>query len=97
MLELAHKEHGKLPWAQLFAPAIELAEDGFPVSSRLAESIADDEYLNKMPDAARYFYADGKPLAAGVQLRNPALAAVLRRIAAGGADAFYAGQIAQTS
>src|SRR4051812_29148886 len=95
MLELAHKEHGKLPWAQLFAPAIKLAEEGFPVSPRLAESIAEDEYLGKMPDAARYFYSDGKPLAAGAQLRNPALATVLRAIAEGGADAFYLGKIAQ--
>jgi gamma-glutamyltranspeptidase/glutathione hydrolase len=96
MLELAHKEHGRLPWARLFAPAITLAEDGFPVSPRLAQSIAEDAYLGKMPDASRYFYdADGKPLAAGTRLRNPALAAVLRAIAAGGADAFYTGKIAQ--
>lgn len=96
MLELAHQEHGKLPWAQLFAPAIQLAEAGFPVSPRLAESIADDGYLGKMPDTARYFYdASGKPLAAGTPLRNPALAAVLRAVAAGGADAFYSGKIAQ--
>jgi len=95
MLDLAYQEHGKLAWARLFEPAIKLAEEGFPVSQRLAESIADDEYLNKMPDAARYFYAEGKPLAAGTQLRNPALAAVLRAIAEGGANAFYSGKIAQ--
>ncbi len=95
MLELAYEEHGKLAWARLFEPAIKLAEEGFPVSSRLAESIADDDYLGKMPDAARYFYAGGKPLAAGTQLRNPALAAVLRTIAEGGANAFYSGKIAQ--
>jgi len=95
MLELAHKEHGKLSWAQLFAPAIKLAEDGFPVSQRLAESIAEDEYLGKMPDAAGYFHADDKPLAAGAILRNPALAEVLRAIATGGAGAFYSGKIAQ--
>jgi gamma-glutamyltranspeptidase/glutathione hydrolase len=95
MLDLAYNEHGKLAWARLFEPAIKLAEEGFPVSSRLAESIADDDYLGKMPDAARYFYAEGKPLAAGTLLRNPALAAVLRTIAAGGANAFYSGKIAQ--
>ncbi len=96
MLEQAHREHGKLPWAQLFAPAIKLAEDGFPVSPRLAESIAEDEYLGKMPVSGRYFYAaDGKPLAAGAQLRNPALAEALRAIADGGADAFYSGKIAE--
>jgi gamma-glutamyltranspeptidase / glutathione hydrolase len=96
MLELAHQEHGKLPWAQLFAPAIKLSEEGFPVSPRLAESIAGDEHLGKMPDTARYFHdAGGKPLAAGTQLRNPELAAVLRTIAEGGADAFYSGKIAE--
>jgi gamma-glutamyltranspeptidase/glutathione hydrolase len=95
MLDLAYQEHGKLAWARLFEPAIKLAEEGFPVSQRLAESIADDEYLDKMPDAARYFYAEGKPLTAGTQLRNPALAAVLRAIAEGGANAFYSGKIAQ--
>jgi gamma-glutamyltranspeptidase/glutathione hydrolase len=96
MLELAHREHGKLPWAELFAPAIELAENGFPVSPRLAGEIAEDPYLPKMPAAARYFLdAQGKPLAAGTQLRNPALAATLREIAMKGADAFYTGRIAQ--
>jgi len=96
MLELAHREHGKLPWAQLFAPAIRLAEAGFPVSPRLAESIAADDHLAKMPETARYFFdANGKPLAAGTPLRNPELAAALRAIAQGGADAFYSGKIAQ--
>lgn len=96
MLELAHREHGKLPWPQLFAPAIALAEAGFPVSPRLAESIAADKYLGAMPAASRYFFdAAGKPLAAGTMLRNPALAAVLRTIAENGADAFYSGKIAE--
>ena len=49
-----------------------------------------------MPETARYFFdANGKPLAAGTPLRNPELAAVLRAIAQGGADAFYSGKIAQ--
>ena len=96
MLDLAHRAHGKLPWARLFAPAIKLAEDGFPISQRLAESIAEDKYLATMPDAAHYFFdAHGKPLAAGTMLRNPELAAVLRTVAAGGADAFYSGKIAE--
>ena len=96
MLELAHKEHGTLPWAQLFAPAIKLAEDGFPISPRFAESIAEDKYLGTMPVAAHYFFdATGKPLAAGTILRNPELATVLRAIAAGGPDAFYSGKIAE--
>ncbi|MGN6389041.1 MAG: gamma-glutamyltransferase [Burkholderiaceae bacterium] len=95
MLELAHRQYGKLPWAALFEPAIRLAEQGFPVSPRLASLIASDKYLRGDPVAAAYFYdADGKPWPAGHVLKNPQLAAVLREIAAGGADAFYRGHIA---
>jgi gamma-glutamyltranspeptidase/glutathione hydrolase len=95
MLEQAHRDHGKLPWARLFDDAIRLAEQGFPVSPRLAESIADDKYLRQSAAAAAYFYdSKGRPLPAGATLKNPALAASFRLISAGGADAFYSGQIA---
>ena len=96
MLELAHREHGKLPWAQLFVPAIKLAESGFAISPRLNAEVSEDKYLGKMEAAGRYFYdAAGKPLPAGTIVKNPALAETLRAIAAGGADAFYHGKIAQ--
>jgi gamma-glutamyltranspeptidase/glutathione hydrolase len=96
LLELAHRQHGKLPWAELFQPAIRLAEEGFPVSPRLHELIAADKYLKTQKAAAHYFYdAAGQPLAVGTKLRNPALARTLRRIAAEGADAFYKGAIAR--
>jgi gamma-glutamyltranspeptidase/glutathione hydrolase len=95
-LELAHREHGRLPWAQLFAPAIKLADEGFAVSPRLHEELADDEHLKRLPAAAAYFYqADGAALPAGTLLRNPALAETLRLIAKDGADAFYRGRIAE--
>ncbi|HVT51988.1 MAG TPA: gamma-glutamyltransferase [Dongiaceae bacterium] len=95
MLDLAHRQHGKLPWAQLFAPAIKLAEEGFPVSARLSGEIAEDPYLPKMPEAAHYFLdAQGHALAPGTLLKNPALANVLRAVATGGPDAFYKGQVA---
>ena len=95
MLELAHREHGKLPWAQLFAPAIKLAEEGFPVSARLSGEIAEDAYIPKMREAAHYFLdAQGHALPPGTVLKNPALADVLRAIATGGPDAFYKGKIA---
>lgn len=95
MLEQVHRDHGKLPWARLFDDAIRLAEQGFPVSPRLAESISGDEYLRQSGAAAAYFFnADGQPLQAGTLLKNAALAASLRLIAAGGADAFYSGTIA---
>ena len=96
MLELAHRRHGRLPWRELFAPAIRLAEDGFAVSPRLHRLIAADPLLARREAARAYFYlADGRALPVGHRLRNPALAAVFRRIAEGGADAFYQGEIAR--
>jgi gamma-glutamyltranspeptidase/glutathione hydrolase len=98
MLELAHRAHGKLPWATLFAPAIALADQGFAVSPRLATSIAGSAARIRAQGgavAAYFLNADGSPLAIGTWLRSPALAASLRAIASGGADAFYRGDIAQ--
>ena len=95
MLELAHRRHGKLPWATLFAPAITLAEDGFKVSPRLAGQLAADRYLARDPAAAAYFFdVNGRPWQAGHLLKNPALGAVLRGIANGGVAAFYEGAVA---
>jgi gamma-glutamyltranspeptidase/glutathione hydrolase len=95
MLELAHKQHGRLPWKALFEPAIALAENGFAVSPRLNALISHDKFLARDPVARAYFYdADGKPRAVGYVLKNPELARTLREIAAGGADAFYKGRIA---
>lgn len=95
MLEMAHKAHGELAWAELFEPAIRLAREGFRVSPRLHELIADDRYLKTDASARAYFYRpDGRPLPVGHRLRNPALAATLDAIAETGADAFYEGPIA---
>ena len=96
MLEMAHRQHGKLPWAQLFAPAIQLAENGFRVSARLNTLLTNEKYLKSDPTAAAYFYkADGSAVDAGATLRNPALAEVLRRIAAQGSNALLTGPVAQ--
>lgn len=96
MLELAHRQYGRLPWAQLFTPAITLAEQGFKVSHRLHTLIAADLHLRKDPSAAAYFFdAQSQPWPVGHVLRNPELAAVLRRVANEGARAFYEGDIAQ--
>ena len=92
MLELAHARYGKLPWAKLFAPAINLAETGVPVSPRLHSLLAKDPFLARYEPARSYFYgADGAPKTV---LLNPELAATLRLVAEGGADAFYTGPIA---
>jgi len=96
MLEMAHARHGRLPWARLFEAAIQLAEEGFLISPRLAAAIRRDEFLALDKNAGVYFFdAKGKPLAAGMRLRNPEFAAVLRRVAKEGADAFYTGEIAR--
>jgi gamma-glutamyltranspeptidase/glutathione hydrolase len=96
MLEMAHKQHGKLQWKTLFGPAIALSEHGFPVSQRLNGLLMWDPHIRKDPVAAKYFYdASGKPWPVGHILKNPALAKTLREIAAGGADAFYKGHIAR--
>lgn len=95
-LELAHRKHGRLPWAKLFEPAIKLAEQGFAISPRLHQLIASDASMRSSPDMVAYFMnADGSPKAAGTLLKNPALAAVLKRIAKEGPDALYTGAVAQ--
>ncbi|MGB8274982.1 MAG: gamma-glutamyltransferase, partial [Alphaproteobacteria bacterium] len=95
MLETAHRSHGRLPWADLFAPAIRLAEQGFVVSPRLHRLIAADRYLRQTPEGAAYFYRpDGTARAAGERLTNKPLANVLRLVAFQGSSAFYTGKIA---
>ena len=96
MLELAHRQHGKLPWATLFQPAITLASNGFKVSPRLNTLLAGEQHLKKDPTAAAYFYrADGTPHPVGHLLKNPELAAVLTQIAQRGAQALHEGEVAQ--
>ncbi len=96
MLEMAHKQHGKLPWAQLFTPAITLAEGGFKVSARLATLLKTEQHLKKDPTALAYFYQpNGEPLATGTLLRNQPLADVLKKIAGGGSKALLEGDVAQ--
>ncbi len=96
MLELAHKDHGRLPWTELFAAGADLADRGFPISARLAHAIAESRDLSRFPDAKAYFYtAQGTPKRAGTILRNPELATTLRAIGTGGAEVFYRGDIAQ--
>jgi len=96
-LELAHRDHGKLPWKTLFAPAIALCEQGFAVSPRLHALLEDERVeLLKQPAAAHHFFdADGRAWPVGHVLKNPEMAAVLHRVADEGPDAFYRGGIAR--
>lgn len=101
LMAMVHRKHGKLPWAVLFGPAIRLARDGFAVTPRLNFALArgDDEgsSVAALTAAARalYFNRDGRPLAVGTIIRNPALAAFLGQLAARGPDSFYVGPNAQ--
>ena len=95
VMELAHGKHGKMSWAEVFAPAIDVAENGFTVSPRLNALLTRDRYLKTVEPAASLYYQDGEPLAVGTLLKNPKLAATLKRIAAEGSSAFYEGEIAE--
>ena len=96
VLEMAHKEHGKLPWATLMQPAIQLAEQGFKLSPHLHRGLMAETYLMNDPVAATYFYdAQGKPFPIGHVLKNPELAAVMRDIAKRGSQALKDGPVAE--
>lgn len=98
LLDAAHGRWGNQPWADLFQPALKLAEDGFEVSPRLAASIegAAEKGLADFPATKAYFFdGTGKPLAAGTLLKNPDFADTLNMIAIEGPDTFYKGVIAE--
>ena len=96
LLEEAHRRWGKANWRGLFGPAIDLAENGFDVSPRLASLVAEEgEALQRFGATADYFFPGGTAIAAGDTLKTPAYAKTLRRIAADGSRAFYTGEIAQ--
>lgn len=96
LMEVAHRRWGKANWGDLFGQAIVYATEGFPVSPRLAELIAADaDRLGRFPATAEYFMPEGRPLQEGNILFNNAYADTLRRIAEGGADAFYTGPVAE--
>jgi gamma-glutamyltranspeptidase / glutathione hydrolase len=93
MLELAHRQHGSLPWAELFQPAIRLAEAGFSTTPQLRRQLASERFLRNDPRARQVYYAaDGAPRE---RIANPEYAATLRVIATRGADGFYRGDIAR--
>ena len=96
MLERAHRAHGRLPWAELFTPAIELAERGFEVSPRLHLLLERFRGIAQAERFRAYFYdEDGEPREPGYRLVNPEYAATLRLLAAQGAEPMYAGALAE--
>jgi gamma-glutamyltranspeptidase/glutathione hydrolase len=91
-----HEKYGVLRREQVIAPAIRLAEDGFPVGQILADFIASGaDRMKPFPKALALYFPDGKPLGPGDMLRNPELASSMRRIAAQGRRGFYEGPIAE--
>lgn len=97
MLELAHAQLGRLPWADLFEPAIRLAEDGFAMGPRLHRLLQIDPWLRQDPQArALYYQADGTPWPVGHRLRNPAMGQLLRRLAREGSQALHEGAVARS-
>ena len=87
-----HKRWGKIGWAQIFAPAIRLADQGYTVNKTLAGRLAMMAPLwDRFPEARAIYWEQGKPKAEGATIRNPALAKLLRDVAQKGPDAFYTG------
>jgi gamma-glutamyltranspeptidase/glutathione hydrolase len=97
MLEMAHGDHGKLAWKDLFGEGTRLASDGFKIGGRMAAAIASSaSNLKRDAEAAAYFLdASGNPKPLGTTLTNPAYADVLKAMASQGADAMYTGKIAE--
>jgi gamma-glutamyltranspeptidase/glutathione hydrolase len=94
-LEYASKKYGRRMWADLLAPAIELAKNGFPVSYDLANSLRSSEALERNSESRRIFQRNGKYFEPGEILIQPELAATLERISKFGSRDFYAGETAQ--
>jgi len=96
MLGEAQERLGRLPWSELFQPAIRAAESGFKVPQRLANFLAPDFAFPATPEIRALFHRpDGQPLQAGDVFKNPAYAGTLRRLAKVGVKALYEGDIAQ--
>ena len=95
-LEMALKTYGTMKLADVLAPAIRLAEDGFPVSEKLAHELAGQrQELQRFSASSRIFLNGGKMFYAGDTFRQPELAATLKRIAKNGAADFYRGETAR--
>jgi gamma-glutamyltranspeptidase/glutathione hydrolase len=92
-----HQRFGKLPWKDLFQPAIAYADEGFPVTEAIVEAWSSPAMAKKLKgheESARVFWANGNAPAEGDVFRNPDLARAYRLIAEKGSDAFYKGEIA---
>lgn len=90
-----HQRYGSLPWSDVVAPAIDLAENGFTVNEELSRGLAAKQgLLTRFETTRQVFFPGGEAPRIGTVLRQPLLAGTLRMIAAEGAPAFYHGRIA---
>ena len=97
LLKTAHDQHGVLPWADLFQPAITLSEQGFNISPRLHSLLMSDDALRNDDIAAAFYYDEnGDPHPVGHNLKNPALSEILAKVANEGLSAFYEGRVAES-
>ncbi len=92
-LQAAHKKYGKLPWKDLFAPAIKIANEGFPLSEKIHVILKQLPYLKNFEGMEIYF-ENGLPKQVGSTIKNPVLAKTFKTIAEEGIEIFYQGKIA---
>ncbi|WP_294171355.1 gamma-glutamyltransferase [uncultured Sphingomonas sp.] len=92
LMALAHRDQGRLRWAELFGPAIRLARDGFAITPRFRRALDRSRETGALSAEARalYYGPEGEPLPVGTIVRNPALAGFLEQLARG-PEAFYVG------
>jgi len=94
----AVQKYGSRPLSEVLAPAIDIADQGFPITEALARELRGSrEKLAKFPSSTKIWFRDGKPLEMGDILVNKDLARTLRAIASQGADPFYRGELAKTT
>src|SRR3954470_3656738 len=94
----AVQKYGTKPLADVLAPAIEIADGGFPVTEALARGLESGKAkLQRHPSSTKLWFKDGRPLQMGELMKTPDLARTLRAIAAQGAEPFYRGEIAKNT
>ncbi|MBM5783089.1 MAG: gamma-glutamyltransferase [Pelagibacterales bacterium] len=91
----AHKKYGKLPWKDLFQPAIKIAQNGFIVSERFHNLSVQISYLKDFQETSKIYLKNGQPYKIGETFKNPELATTLTEIANNGIKSFYNGKIAE--